>query len=164
MSRSHVRDGQSKEREWHVKAIQRESVVREVPFLTIFTGMLSSPVVLSSLVSMNINWFSGCGFRLEQETLQLQRLSWTDQLPLDLPTYLSFIDHLHVPSLHPFPSCHSPRELIVTFTLHSFPNQQKFMFGCITIPPALLEPLADSFCLFFVFYLCTSISSLEFFF
>jgi hypothetical protein len=29
-----TKDGQSKEREWHVKAIQRDSVVRGVPFLT----------------------------------------------------------------------------------------------------------------------------------
>jgi hypothetical protein len=29
-----MKDGQSKEREWHIKAIQRESVVRGIPFLT----------------------------------------------------------------------------------------------------------------------------------
>jgi len=34
-----TKDGQSTEREWHVKAIQRESVVRGVPFLTIATHM-----------------------------------------------------------------------------------------------------------------------------
>jgi hypothetical protein len=30
-----MKDGQSKQREWHVKAIQRESVVRGVPLPTV---------------------------------------------------------------------------------------------------------------------------------
>ena len=33
-----MKDGQGKEREWHIKAIQSESVVRGVPLLTVVQG------------------------------------------------------------------------------------------------------------------------------
>jgi hypothetical protein len=49
--------------------VSQSYYIRLQPY--IFSGILSSPAVLSSLAGMNINWFSGWGFRLEQEMLKL---------------------------------------------------------------------------------------------